>query len=69
MLLETPFIREAEPDMCRPVPFINCCVPELKGTPFRPGVRGTYQDARRGVTVRIPAQKGDSYELAVSNGR
>jgi hypothetical protein len=54
-----------------PVKLVNAnpSVPELKGAPFRPGAKDTYQDARRGVTVRILAQKGDSYELAVSNGK
>ena len=54
-----------------PVKLVNAdpSVPELKAAPFRPGAKDAYQDARRGVTVRILAQKGDNYELAVSNGR
>jgi len=54
-----------------PVKLVNAnpSVPELKGAPFRPGARDTYQEARCGVTVRILAQKGDSYGLVVPNGR
>ena len=44
-------------------------VAELKGAPFAPGGKDAYTDSARGVSVRVLAQKGQSYEVAVSHGR
>ncbi len=41
---------------------------ELKGAAFTPGEKGLNRDEKRGVSIRVPARKGDSCEVEVVNG-
>jgi M6 family metalloprotease-like protein len=42
--------------------------PELKGVPFTLGGKNLYKDEKRDISIRIVAQRGDNYEIYVSNG-
>jgi M6 family metalloprotease-like protein len=43
--------------------------PELRGAPFTPAGKSTFQDRERGVSVKLLAQRGDACQIAVANGR
>ena len=42
--------------------------PELKGAPFTLGGKSMYKDEKRNISIRLVAQRGDNYEIYVSNG-
>jgi M6 family metalloprotease-like protein len=44
-------------------------VPELKGAPFTLEGKNIYKDEKRDISIRLVAQRGDTYEVHVSNGR
>jgi hypothetical protein len=43
--------------------------PELKGAPFTLGGKNLYKDKKRDISIRLVAQRGDNYEIYVSNGK
>ena len=43
-------------------------VPELKGAPFTLAGKNMYKDEKRDISIRLVAQRGDNYEIYVSNG-
>lgn len=42
--------------------------PELRGAPFTLGGKNMYKDEKRDISIRLVAQRGDDYEVYVSNG-
>lgn len=54
-----------------PIKLVNAdpSVPELKGAPFTLEGKNIYRDEKRGVSVRLLAKRGESYEIDVSNGK
>jgi hypothetical protein len=44
-------------------------VAELRASPFTPDRESAYQDDKRDVSVKVIAQRGESYEIQVSNGK
>jgi M6 family metalloprotease-like protein len=43
--------------------------PELRGAPFTLGGKHMYKDEKRDISIRLGAQRGDNYEIYVSNGK
>lgn len=54
-----------------PIKLVNAnpSVPELKGAPFTLEGKSIYKDEKQDISVRLVAQKGDNYEMYVSNGK
>jgi len=40
----------------------------LKGAPFTLDGKNIYKDETRGISIRLVAKRGDTYEIYVSNG-
>jgi len=53
-----------------PIKVVNAdpSVPELKGAPFALEGKNTYRDEKRDISMRLVAQRGENYEIYVSNG-
>ena len=47
----------------------NPSIPELKGAPFTPQGKNAYVDEKRGISIKVIAQRGKDCEIQVTRGR
>jgi len=54
-----------------PVKLVNAdpSIPELKGAPFTAEGKNTYEDDKRGISIRVTAQRGNDCEIQITRGR